>query len=783
MTKNIWRIPLIYIVLGILWILLSDSFTDWLFGDADFKSYSYFQTFKGLFYVLLTGIVLYFLIRNFYDRLLSSETVYRTMFERNPNPMWIYDPRTLNILEVNQAAVEVYGYTQKEFQDLTIADIRPKEDVSKLLTNVKHENKAYQNSGPWQHKTKDGRVFFVRIYSNSLYKDSEQVRLVTAIDIDEMEKAKRHSQVINSQLIDTSNYLRSLIDSESSFLIRMDLKGNLIFGNQKFLKTFNYNNLSVQGKGYSEIFHNEDWRVFQRVLVNCKNIPGDVNFLTLRSLTNDQKVIFTEWEFIGIADENGEVNEIQGVGRNVTSEVKNNQELDRYKKYFGQILSSLNDVVFSVDASDMSLLFINESCDQVTQYTAEEFLQKQNLWREIVLPEDREKFDDQIHEIIDTGEERRFECRVVSRNGIKKSLLFRIRPFFNEQQSRKELHGIFTDITDVRSAQETIKDYARDIEEILKSITEGFFSVDSEGRFQFINQGFEDHTGLNGEKLMGKSLWEVFPRENSDFKEHFNKGLEEKKKQSFEAYHEQFEKWFYFSVYPKNEGLSVYFEDTTESRRAREEIQRSQELLGSVINSTSDLIWAVDKDLKLIAGNEVFQDSLSTPLQEGETVLKEFAEGPGSDILAHWKSLYQKGLNGESFIREEEMSQSTEEFRYLEVRFNPLRNDRGEVFGVSCFGRNVTHHKLLEEQLKNQNMKLREIAHIQSHIVRNPVVNIQGLLKLLDKQQIKSANNAEILKHMENAVRELDDIIHDIVDRANTVERKVKESRENNLLK
>ena len=151
--------------------------------------------------------------------------------------------------------------------------------------------------------------------------------------------------------------------------------------------------------------------------------------------------------------------------------------------------------------------------------------------------------------------------------------------------------------------------------------------------------------------------------------------------------------------------------------------------------------------------------------------------------MEHWKALYKKALDGNSYIQEERMTVATEEFQFLEVRFNPLRNNKGEVFGVSCFGRNVTHHKLLEDQLKSQNEKLREIAHIQSHIVRSPVVNIQGLLKLLDKQQLASGNNEKILKHMESAVGELDDIIHDIVDRANTVERKVRESRDNNLLK
>jgi len=50
------------------------------------------------------------------DALQESEEKYRYMFDNNPQPMWIYDYETLNFLEVNQAAVDHYGYTREEFK-------------------------------------------------------------------------------------------------------------------------------------------------------------------------------------------------------------------------------------------------------------------------------------------------------------------------------------------------------------------------------------------------------------------------------------------------------------------------------------------------------------------------------------------------------------------------------------------------------------------------------------------------------------------------------------------
>ena len=58
-------------------------------------------------------------------QLRKNEEQYRQLFERNPHPMWIFDPGTLAFLAVNDAAVAQYGYDREEFASRTIRDIRP----------------------------------------------------------------------------------------------------------------------------------------------------------------------------------------------------------------------------------------------------------------------------------------------------------------------------------------------------------------------------------------------------------------------------------------------------------------------------------------------------------------------------------------------------------------------------------------------------------------------------------------------------------------------------------
>src|SRR5690606_28835565 len=57
---------------------------------------------------------------------------YKTIFYNSPIPYWIYDQVSLQIIEVNEAAVINYGYTREEFLNLSILDLRPKNEIPLL---------------------------------------------------------------------------------------------------------------------------------------------------------------------------------------------------------------------------------------------------------------------------------------------------------------------------------------------------------------------------------------------------------------------------------------------------------------------------------------------------------------------------------------------------------------------------------------------------------------------------------------------------------------------------
>ncbi len=104
---------------------------------------------------------------------------YLSLFTLNPEAMWVYDVQTLQVLDVNEAATQRYGYSRPEFLALTIRDLRPQEDVPKFLELLPNTPNS-DRTGPWRHRLKDGTIIQVLITSHSVKFGERAARLVMA---------------------------------------------------------------------------------------------------------------------------------------------------------------------------------------------------------------------------------------------------------------------------------------------------------------------------------------------------------------------------------------------------------------------------------------------------------------------------------------------------------------------------------------------------------------------------------------------------------------------------
>src|SRR5207253_720699 len=117
------------------------------------------------------------------DALRRSEEMYRVLFQKNPNPVWVCDAETLRILAVNEGALRVYGYAREEFLGLTLADLHVSDDVPSLLEHASSPQPELVDAGVWRHREKGGTIIDVELVSQEILVEGTRVLLVMAIDV------------------------------------------------------------------------------------------------------------------------------------------------------------------------------------------------------------------------------------------------------------------------------------------------------------------------------------------------------------------------------------------------------------------------------------------------------------------------------------------------------------------------------------------------------------------------------------------------------------------------
>jgi len=142
----------------------------------------------------------------------ESEKRYSDLFRLNPQPIWIYEPDTLKIIQVNRAAVELYGYTMEEFRDLTLTDIKLEEDIPSLKRILKQNEGSKQTfQKKTKHYTKCGEVLDVEVQATFIQINEKKYRIVIITDVTEKNRMEKE---ITRAIIKTQENERFEIGAE-----------------------------------------------------------------------------------------------------------------------------------------------------------------------------------------------------------------------------------------------------------------------------------------------------------------------------------------------------------------------------------------------------------------------------------------------------------------------------------------------------------------------------------------------------------------------------------------
>ncbi|HUF20743.1 MAG TPA: diguanylate cyclase [Burkholderiales bacterium] len=170
--------------------------------------------------------------------MLQSEKRYRALFDANPSPMWVYDIETLQFIEVNQAAVEHYGYRREEFRRMTIKDIRPQEDVPRLAENIAAlPEDGIDRAGVWRHRKKNGDIILVEIQSKRIDFGGRRAEIVVALDVTQRLQAEEELRLA-----------AKVFDSSRQAIMVTDTRPGIVRVNRAFEEITGYTEAEALGR-------------------------------------------------------------------------------------------------------------------------------------------------------------------------------------------------------------------------------------------------------------------------------------------------------------------------------------------------------------------------------------------------------------------------------------------------------------------------------------------------------------------------------------------------------
>jgi len=156
----------------------------------------------------------------------SKAQLYDTVLHHGPEAIFIYDLDNLKFLDVNNAALKLYGYKRNDFLNMDLTDLYAPEDIQTLIQSG--DNKAL-NIGPWRHKKHDGSSILVELTRTSIDFQNKKAHLNIVKNVTNEIEEKKWNQ-----------HLQIAYENSSELILNTDKDGIITDINELVSKKIGY---------------------------------------------------------------------------------------------------------------------------------------------------------------------------------------------------------------------------------------------------------------------------------------------------------------------------------------------------------------------------------------------------------------------------------------------------------------------------------------------------------------------------------------------------------------
>jgi PAS domain S-box-containing protein len=370
-----------------------------------------------------------------------------------------------------------------------------------------------------------------------------------------------------------------------------------------------------------------------------------------------------------------------------------------------EITDNIHEVFWMMEPAKNTMLFISPAYEIIWGRTRKSLYESPRDWLDAIHPEDRER----VLRSATTNQARGTYnelYRIIQPNGAIRWIHDRAFPVKNDAGNVERIVGIAKDITEQKRIEELQQENTRRISNILERMDEAFVSLDTNWIYTYVNSLAATMFGRKKGELEGKHIWTEFPEGvGQKFYHAYYKAVETQEAIYLEEYYPPYDKWFENRIYPSKEGLAIFFRDVTEKKKHELALRQSEEKYRSLVENSPDIITITDNSgiiqfinftLPGFSKDKTIGTSIYNYIhQEYHQTVREALQYVFDTKSTHAYEIKGYGEYGKP--------------SYYYTRIGPIFH-QGEIIGITHISTDITEHKLIEERLRESELKFRTLT-------------------------------------------------------------------------
>ena len=207
---------------------------------------------------------------------------------------------------------------------------------------------------------------------------------------------------------------------------------------------------------FTDLLHPDDYAKAMQSMRDHLEGKSEMYQLDYRIMKNDGTYLWLH-DSGGIAesDAEGQPIRVSGVVMDINARKQTEEALRESQTKLTHILDSMEEIVWSLKYPEFEVLYINPAAERIYDRSLNDFRDNPSLWQDVIHPEDAEKSQEALEQILSEGHSER-ECRIVRPDGSIRWIIDRARLIYDNDNSPIRIEGTAFDITERKIAEQRL---------------------------------------------------------------------------------------------------------------------------------------------------------------------------------------------------------------------------------------------------------------------------------------------------------------------------------------